>query len=230
VKDLKNHRILKDATMWDYYAQTSGRDNIKVEQNLRRREYATVNRECSKDRKSFTKETEACCSNTTITTPTPDIIRRPGAKPQKAIQRQPTLANRLVGEGFNEPPNSQGCNQYGIVTHKEGGETVLTWNEIHTDGNTPLLLENAVRKGKALQRKPRHWGQTPQSQHRHQMLVGDLEQTSTKRPKGCLSWQMVWWVKGTMNHSILKVENNVGLLRTHTRGRGNSKVERNSRR
>jgi hypothetical protein len=66
-----------------------------------------------------------------------------------------------VGEGLNEPPNSQGCNQCGIITHKEGGETVLTWNEIHTDGNTPLLLGNAIKKGKASQRKPRHWGQTP---------------------------------------------------------------------
>jgi len=52
--------------MWDYYAHTSGRGSIKVEQNLRRQEYATVNRECSKERKSFTKETEARCSNTTI--------------------------------------------------------------------------------------------------------------------------------------------------------------------
>jgi hypothetical protein len=72
--------------MWDYYAHTSGRGSIKVEQNLRRREYATVNRECGKERKSFTKETEAQCSNTTITTPTPDIIQRPGAKPHQAAQ------------------------------------------------------------------------------------------------------------------------------------------------
>jgi hypothetical protein len=50
------------------------------------------------------------------------------------------------------------------------------------------------------------------------MLEGDREQTSTKRPKVCLSWQMVWWVKGLMNHSILKAANNVGLLRTHTGG------------
>jgi hypothetical protein len=108
--------------MWDYYAHTSWRDNIKVEQNLRRREYATVIRECSKERKSFTKETEARCSNTTITTPTPDIIRRPGAKPHQAAQRQPSLENRLVGEGLNEPPNSQGCKQCGIITHTQKRE------------------------------------------------------------------------------------------------------------
>jgi hypothetical protein len=104
--------------MWDYYAHTSGRDNIEVEHNLRRREYATINRECSKETKSFTKETEARCSNTTILTRTPNIIWRPVAKPHQATQRQPSLANHLVGEGLNEPPNSQGCNQCGIITPK----------------------------------------------------------------------------------------------------------------
>jgi len=92
----------------------------------------------------------------------------------------------------------------------------------------PLLLGNEVRKGKASQREQRHGAQTPKSRHRHQMLEGDQEQTSTKQPKGCLHWKMVWWVKGLMNHPILKVANNVGLLRTHTSQRGKIKVEWNS--
>jgi len=50
------------------------------------------------------------------------------------------------------------------------------------------------------------------------MLVGDQEQTSTKRPMGCLRWQMVRWVNDLMNHPILKAATNVGLLNTHTKG------------
>jgi hypothetical protein len=61
------------------------------------------------------------------------------------------------------------------------------------------------------------------------MLVGEREQTSTKRPKGYLHWQMVWYVKCLMNHGILKATTNVELLRTHTRGTGSIKVEQNSR-
>jgi hypothetical protein len=61
------------------------------------------------------------------------------------------------------------------------------------------------------------------------MLVGDREQTSTKRPKGCLHWQMVLRVKGLMNHRILKAATNVGLLCTHTMGSSSTKVERSSR-
>jgi hypothetical protein len=33
--------------------------------------------------------------------------------------------------------------------HTQGGHVVLKWNEIHAKGNMPLLLGNAVRKGKA---------------------------------------------------------------------------------
>jgi hypothetical protein len=92
----------------------------------------------------------------------------------------------------------------------------------------PLLLGNEVRKGKASQREQRHAVQTPKSRHRHQMLEGYQEQTSTKQPKGFLHWKMVWWVKGLINHPILNVATSVGLLRTHTRGRVSIKVERHS--
>jgi hypothetical protein len=61
------------------------------------------------------------------------------------------------------------------------------------------------------------------------MLVGDREQTSTNRPQDCLRWKIVWCVKGLMNHPILNVATNVGLLRTHTRERGSIKLERHSR-
>jgi hypothetical protein len=73
-----------------------------------------------------------------------------------------------------------------------------------------------------------HGRQTPQSRHQQQMLVGDGEQTSTNRPQDCLRWKIVWCVKGLMNHPILNVATNVGLLRTHTRGRGSIKLERTS--
>jgi hypothetical protein len=48
----------------------------------------------------------------------------------------------------------------------------------------PLSLGNAIRKGKASELKPWHRGEKPQTRHQHHMLVGDREQTSTKRPNG----------------------------------------------
>jgi hypothetical protein len=103
--------------MWDYYAQIRGRDSINIERNSHRWEYATIIRECSKERQRFTKETEALGSNTTITTPTLDVSRRSGANLHQATQGLPQLANGLVGEGINEPLNSQGCKQCRIITH-----------------------------------------------------------------------------------------------------------------
>jgi hypothetical protein len=94
----------------------------------------------------------------------------------------------------------------------------------------PLFLRNAVRKGKRSKREHWHRGKTPQSQHQHRMLVGDQERTSTKRSEGCLRWQIVWCVKGLMNHPILKAATNVRLLRTHPRGRGSIKIEQGLRR
>jgi hypothetical protein len=82
----------------------------------------------------------------------------------------------------------------------------------------PLLLGNEVRKGKVSQREQRHGAKTPKSRHRHQMLEGYQEQTSTRQPKGFIHCKMVLWVKGLMNHTILNVATSVGLLRTHTRG------------
>jgi hypothetical protein len=63
------------------------------------------------------------------------------------------------------------------------------------------------------------------AQHQHQMLVGIRDRTSTNRYKGCLRWQIVWCVKGLMNHTIHKSATNVELLRTHTRGSVIIKVE-----
>jgi hypothetical protein len=108
--------------MWDYYAHTRRRGDIKVEMNSRGWEYATVIRECSKKRQRFTKGTEAQGSNTTITTPTPDVSRRLRANLHQVAQVLPPLANHLVGEGLNEPPNSQGCKQCGIITHTQKRE------------------------------------------------------------------------------------------------------------
>jgi hypothetical protein len=56
----------------------------------------------------------------------------------------------------------------------------------------PLLVSNAISKGKASEREPGHGRQTPQSRNQQQMLVGDREQTSTNRPQDCLRWKIVW--------------------------------------
>jgi hypothetical protein len=168
--------------MWDYYAHTSGRGCIKVEQNLRRREYATVNRECSKERKSFTKETEARWVKHHNHDTDTRCYRRPGDKPPPSAQGPPWQMVWWVKGLMNHPILKVATNM-GLLRTQEGGETVLTWNEIHTDGNMPLLLGNAVRKDKASQRKPRHWGQTPQSRHRHQMLVGDRSKPPPSDPR-----------------------------------------------
>jgi hypothetical protein len=113
--------------------------------------------------------------------------------------------------------------------HTKVAEVVLKLNGVHADQNMPLLFGNAITKDKYSRRKRRHRGQKPQSQNNHQMLVGDREQTPTRRPHGCLPSQMIWWVKGLMNHPILGDGTNVELLCTHTRGRGSIKVERHSR-
>jgi hypothetical protein len=39
--------------------------------------------------------------------PTPNLSRRPGENPHQAAPRLPLLVNDLVGEGLNEPSNSQ---------------------------------------------------------------------------------------------------------------------------
>jgi hypothetical protein len=109
--------------MWDYYAHTRRRGDIKVERNSHRLEYAIVISKCSKKRQSFTKGTKARGSNTTITTPTPDVSRRLRANLHQAVHQAaqvlPPFENHLVGEGLNEPPNSQGCKQCGIITHTQ---------------------------------------------------------------------------------------------------------------
>jgi len=59
----------------------------------------------------------------------------------KAAQGMPPLANGSVGEGLNEPPNSQGLNHVGLLhMHTKGGEKVLMWNKIQSNGNMPLVL------------------------------------------------------------------------------------------
>ena len=110
--------------MWDYYTHTRARGNIYVERNSLRREYATVMRgNAVRARKSFTKGIEAWGSKTTITTSTPDVSRIPGANLHRASQGLPPLENGLVGEGLNEPSNSQGCNQCETIKHTQKEET-----------------------------------------------------------------------------------------------------------
>jgi hypothetical protein len=114
-----------------------------------------------------------------------------------------------VGQGINEPPNSQGCSQCGLLrTHTKGRSNIKVEINSHIWEYATVIREC----GKERQRftmEPRHEGQTPQSQQKHQMLVGDHEHTSTKRPRGCFHWKINWWVKGLMSHQILKVAANV---------------------
>jgi hypothetical protein len=76
---------------------TRGRNNIKVERNSSRREYAIVVRECSKERKNFTRGTKARGSNTKITPPIPNVRRRPRANIHQPAQGLRPLENGLVG-------------------------------------------------------------------------------------------------------------------------------------
>jgi hypothetical protein len=72
---------------------------------------------------------------------------------------------------MNHPMLKDATNVGLYYAHTQGGDAILKWNEIHADGKMPLLLGNEVRKVKHSQREPRHEVQTPQSRHRHQMLV-----------------------------------------------------------
>ena len=89
VKGLMNHPILNVAT-------NVGLLRIKVERHSCKHEYATVIKECSKERQSFKMGTLAQGWNTIITTPTPDVSRRPGENHHQAIQGMPPLENGLV--------------------------------------------------------------------------------------------------------------------------------------
>jgi hypothetical protein len=92
-----NHPILNVATCVGLLrTHTRGRVSIKVEPHSHKREYATVIKECSKERQSFKMGTLAQGRNTTITTPTLDVSRRPGESLHQAIQGMPPLENGLV--------------------------------------------------------------------------------------------------------------------------------------
>jgi len=108
---------------------------------------------------------------------------------------------------------------YYTRTHTRGrGSIKLQHNSLKREHAT-AISKNLLRERQSFTK-----GQTPQSRRRHQMLVGNRKQTSTKRPKGCLCWQMVWRVKGLMNHPILKAATNVGLLHIHRMQRDNINV------
>jgi hypothetical protein len=66
-------------------------------------------------------------------------------------------------KGLMNHPILKAATNVDYYAHTQGGEAILKWNGIHVDENMPLLLGNAVRKGKASQREPRHNSQTPQS-------------------------------------------------------------------
>jgi hypothetical protein len=118
-----NHPILKVGTNVGLLrTDKRGRGSIKVEWSSRRQEYATLIWECNNHRQIFTKGKEPWGLKTTITTSKPNVSRRPGANPHQAAPRLPLFANDLVGEGLNEPSNSQCCNQCGIIMHTHKGQ------------------------------------------------------------------------------------------------------------
>jgi hypothetical protein len=124
VKCLMNHRFLKATTNVELLrTQTRGRGSIKVEWISRKREYSIVSKEYNKERKSFTKGTDAWGSNTTIMTATPNVTRNSRPNLHKPTPRLPPLVVGLVGEGLNEPLNSQGWIKCGIITHTQNGES-----------------------------------------------------------------------------------------------------------
>jgi len=136
-----NHPILKAAmNVGLLHIHTMGGGNINVQRNSQRQEYSAVIRgNAIRERESFTEGTEAQESNTTIMTLTPYVSIRLGENLHQAAQGLPSLANALVGDRLNEPPDSKGCNQCGIITHTQGREAIFMWNGIHSDENMPLL-------------------------------------------------------------------------------------------
>jgi len=126
VKGLMNHPIPKDATNVGLLrTHRRGRGSIKVEWYSRKRDYAIVIRECSKERQSFRERTKARGSNTTIMTLILDISVRPRENIHQAAQGLPPFANGLVVQGLNGPPNSQGCSQCGLLcSQKRGGDNI----------------------------------------------------------------------------------------------------------
>jgi hypothetical protein len=123
MKGLMKPPILRVATNVGLFRKnTRERGIIKFEQSSRKREYATLIFECTKERQSFKKENKEQGSNTTITTATPDVSRRPRKNLHQEAQGMPTFANGLVGEVLNESPNFQGYNQCGISRHTNNGE------------------------------------------------------------------------------------------------------------
>jgi hypothetical protein len=109
---------------------------------------------------------------------------------------------------MNHPILKAATNGGYLCTHTRGRGSIKV-KQISQIRENATVIRECSNERKASQREPRNGGQTPQSRHRHQLLLGDWEKTSTKRPHGYLHWQMVWWVKGLMNHPILMVATNV---------------------
>jgi hypothetical protein len=66
-------------------------------------------------------------------------------------------------KGFMNQPILKAATNVGLLCTHTRGELVLKWNEIHANGYMPLLLGNAVRKGKASKWEPWHRGERPKS-------------------------------------------------------------------
>jgi hypothetical protein len=65
---------------------------------------------------------------------------------------------RWVKGFMNQPILKAATNVELLCTHTRV-EVVLKWNEIHANGNMPLLLGNVVRKGKASKWEQWHRGE-----------------------------------------------------------------------
>jgi hypothetical protein len=112
-----NHPILKAATNVGLLRKhPRGRGSIKIERSSRKQEYATLIWESNNERQSFIKGNEAWESKTKITT------LKLGNREKTSTNRLHPLVVGMVGEGLDEPLNSQGWNQCGISTHTQKGE------------------------------------------------------------------------------------------------------------
>ena len=121
-KGLMNHPILKAATNVRLLrTHPRGRGSIKIEQGLRRQEYATLFWECNNERQSFIKGTGAWASNTTIKTPTTDVSRRLGEILHQVAQGIPPLENGWSVKGLMNHPILKAATNVGLLcTHKQG--------------------------------------------------------------------------------------------------------------
>jgi hypothetical protein len=86
---------------------------------------------------------------------------------------------------MNHPILNDGANVVLLCTHTRGrGSIKVERNSHKREYAIVIRVCNKERQIFRIETLPQ--GETPQTRHQQQMLVGDQEKTSTKRPNGCL--------------------------------------------